>query len=131
MMDQLHSYILQATISLLVKALGKPRWLRNINIEVRIMVTSCLNVILIIFVPNDPYDDTLRMIFQLLVRNFDRLGYITYYHFPRIVSILEIFTKFIMGCILLHMYMTELVYEMFHHFILQLDNIMLVMLLKT
>lgn len=114
MMDQS-----QAARTPLVKALSKPKWFRHANMEVRIMVSSCLSEILRVFSLKVPSydDDILRTIYQLLVDSFEGLRDVTCSHFSWRVAILETFAKARMSCILLDLDMNELVYEMFHHFI--------------
>lgn len=92
----------QAVVSLLMKAFDKSRRLKHTNMQVIIMVTTCLSKFLRIFAPKALYDDvTLRIICQLLVHNFEGLKDVTYSHFSRRVAILETFVKNRMGCILI------------------------------
>ncbi|KAH9292656.1 hypothetical protein KI387_042159 [Taxus chinensis] len=81
--------------------LASPRFLRHSNLDVRLVVITCISEIMRITVSEQPYSDTtMGEIFELMIGSFQRLWDITNPYFGKRVKILENMAK-VRSCVLM------------------------------
>ncbi|KAH9715786.1 Tudor/PWWP/MBT superfamily protein [Citrus sinensis] len=92
--------------------------LRHSDMDVRLLVTSCISEITRITAPDSPYDDELmKEFFQLAVSAFENLSHASGRYYMKALSILDTVAKVRSCLLMLDLECDKLVVEMFQHFL--------------
>ncbi|GLJ43032.1 hypothetical protein SUGI_0893060 [Cryptomeria japonica] len=116
------SNLLQLALVPVVTSLRQHSLIRHLDDGIRLMVTSCLSEIIRILAPQVPYDeDTMKEVFYLIVDSFQDLDINNILYSQR-VAILNNFAKNRLSSLLIELGLHDLIYNMFHHFLVTINN---------
>ena len=97
------------------KKLINNKLLRHYEVDVKVLVVSCIIQIIRITAPNTPYkDEQMKEIFQLIVATFENMSHHSY---KKVASILDIIAKVKLSLVMLDLECDALVVKMFQSFL--------------
>ncbi|KAL6331445.1 hypothetical protein AAG906_011384 [Vitis piasezkii] len=116
--EQSPSKSMQTAVCPAMKALVVKELLNHLDVDVRVVVASCISEITRITAPDAPYDDDqMKEIFELIVATFENLSDTSSRSYPKRVSILETVAKVRSCVVMLDLECDSLIIKMFKHFL--------------
>ncbi|CAL0323149.1 unnamed protein product [Lupinus luteus] len=118
LVDQSPTGPVQAAMAPLAVALIGENLLRHVDIDVKVIVASCISEITRISAPEAPLDDDqMKEAFQLIVSSFENLHDISSRSYRKRTGILETVSKVRSCVVMLDLECDDLILEMFQHFL--------------
>ena len=100
------------------KKLINNKLLRHYEVDVKVLVVSCIIQIIRITAPYTPYkDEQMKEIFQLIVATFENMSHVSTHSYKKVASILDIIAKVKLSLVMLDLECDALVVKMFQSFL--------------
>ena len=100
------------------KKLINNKLLRHYEVDVKVLVVSCIIQIIGITAPYTPYkDEQMKEIFQLIVATFENMSHVSTHSYKKVASILDIIAKVKLSLVMLDLECDALVVKMFQSFL--------------
>ena len=101
-----------------VKALITNKLLRHAEMDVKVLVLSCIIEITRIIAPDAPYkDEQMKEIFQLILAALENMSHVSTRSYKKVVSILDTIAKVKLCLVMLDLEYDALVVKMFQSFL--------------
>ncbi|KAE9599394.1 hypothetical protein Lal_00039398 [Lupinus albus] len=118
LVDQSPTGSVQAAMAPLAVALIGENLLRHVDVDVKVVLASCISEITRISAPEAPLDDDqMKKAFQLIVSSFENLHDISSRSYRKRTGILETVSKVRSCVVMLDLECDDLILEMFQHFL--------------
>ena len=100
------------------KKLINNKLLRHYEVDVKVLVVSCIIQVIRITTPYTPYkDEQMKEIFQLIVATFENMSHVSTHSYKKVASILDIIAKVKLSLVMLDLECDALVVKMFQSFL--------------